>query len=176
LSDTQTTSAAKPPGPASRLGLAIIAGTLIVDQITKLVADVTLEQHTIVDILPILGLYLTYNPGIAFSFLTGSDSNLLLGVVIGITLAVLILWVRSNEGGKIAAIGFGLIIGGAIGNIVDRVVQGHVVDFLLLHFGDRDFFIFNLADFALTIGPILLIYAYLFGPRPAGEAPPDADA
>ncbi len=160
-------SPAKPPGPVSRLGIAIIAGTLIVDQLTKLVADATLEPETLIHILPILGLYLTYNPGIAFSFLTGSNTALLLSLVILITIVVLVLWMRSSEGGKVAAVGFGLIVGGAIGNIVDRIVQGYVVDFLLLHFGDRDLFIFNLADFALTVGPILLIYTYLFGPRPA---------
>jgi signal peptidase II len=162
-------SPAKPPGPATRLGITIIAGTLIIDQLTKLIADAALEPETLIHILPILGLYLTYNPGIAFSFLTGSNTALLLGLVIVITIVVLVLWTRSSEGGKLAAIGFGLIVGGAVGNIVDRIVQGHVVDFLLLHFGDRDLFIFNLADFALTVGPILLIYAYLFGPRPAAR-------
>lgn len=173
MSDSETAiSTAKPPGPASPLGIAIIAGTLIVDQVTKLIADATLEPNgTVVDVLPILGFHLTYNPGIAFSFLQGSNTGLLLSLVIGITLAVLVLWTRSNEGGKVAAIGFGLIVGGAIGNIVDRIIQGHVVDFLLLHFGDDDVFIFNLADFALTVGPILLIYTYVFGPRPPATGP-----
>jgi signal peptidase II len=166
-------SPAKPPGPASRLGIAIIAGTLIIDQLTKLIADAALEQETLIHILPILGLYLTYNPGIAFSFLTGSNTTLLLGLVIVITIVVLVLWARSSEGGRLSAIGFGLIVGGAIGNIVDRIVQGHVVDFLLLHLGDRDLFIFNLADFALTVGPILLIYTYLFGPRAAARKKQD---
>ena len=168
LTDPQS-APAKPPGPTSRLGIAVIAGTLIIDQITKLIADASLEYQTLVELLPILGLYLTYNPGIAFSFLTSSNTTLLLGLVVAITIAVLVIWMRSNEGGRVAAVGFGLIVGGAVGNIVDRIVNGHVVDFLLLHFGDTDLFIFNLADFALTIGPILLIYSYLFGPRPAGS-------
>ena len=175
MSDTDAMpTSTKPPGPASRLGIGIIAGTLIIDQLTKLIADAALEPETIVDVLPILALYLTYNPGIAFSFLTGSNATLLLALVIGIAIAVLVLWARSKEGGRVSAIAFGLIVGGAIGNIVDRIVQGHVVDFLLLHLGDRDLFIFNLADFALTIGPILLIYSYLFGPRP--PARPDTSA
>jgi signal peptidase II len=172
LTDPQPTPA-KPPGPTSRLGIAIVAGTLIVDQITKLIADASLEYQTLVELLPILALYLTYNPGIAFSFLTSSNTTLLLGLVIAITIAVLVIWVRSNEGGRLSAIGFGLIVGGAIGNIIDRIVNGHVVDFLLLHFGDTDLFIFNLADFALTLGPVLLIYAYLFGPRPAASRTSD---
>ena len=172
LTDSQPSSV-KPPGPTSRLGIAVIAGTLIIDQITKLAADASLEYQTLVELLPILALYLTYNPGIAFSFLTSSNTTLLLGLVIAITIAVLVIWLRSNEGGRTAAIGFGLIVGGAIGNIVDRIIQGHVVDFLLLHFGDNDLFIFNLADFALTVGPILLIYSFVFGARPSAKRTPD---
>ena len=168
--DTATETAAdpaKPPGPASRLGILVLASALIIDQATKWIAEAVLEPGVPVDILPILSFHLTYNPGIAFSFLTGSDSGFLLTAVIMVTLVVLILWVRAKEGGKLATIGFGLIVGGAIGNIVDRMIHGHVVDFLRLYVGDRDLFIFNLADFALTLGPILLIIAFLWGPRPA---------
>ena len=155
----------KPPGPASRLGIWVIAGTLAIDQATKWLAEASLEVTVVVDLLPILALYLTYNTGIAFSFLRGTDSDFLLVTVIMVTIIVLILWARSREGGRMAAIGFGLIVGGAIGNIVDRLTQGHVVDFLLLHIGDRTLFIFNLADFALTIGPLLLIVAFLRSAR-----------
>ncbi|MCW5695176.1 MAG: signal peptidase II [Bauldia sp.] len=154
-----------PPGPGSFLGIAIIAAVLIVDQISKVVAEQTLDVDVMIDILPILALYLTYNPGIAFSFLRGADSGWLLGGVIVVTLVVLVFWMRSREGGKLAAVGFGLIVGGAVGNIIDRIAYGHVIDFLLLHIGDRTPFIFNLADVALTLGPIVLIVAYLFMPR-----------
>lgn len=154
-----------PPGPASKIGIAIVAGTLIVDQATKLIADATLDVNTPIDILPVLGLYLTYNPGIAFSFLRGSNTGLLLAAVIVVTLLVLYFWVKARDGGRVAALGFGLIIGGAVGNIIDRVIYGHVIDFLRLFIGDRTFFIFNLADFALTLGPIVLVIAYLRVPR-----------
>lgn len=154
-----------PPGPGSFLGIAVIAAVLIIDQISKIVAERTLDLDVMIDILPILALYLTYNPGIAFSFLRGADSAWLLGGVIVVTLIVLVFWVRSREGGKLAAIGFGLIVGGAVGNIIDRIAYGHVIDFLLLHTGDRTLFIFNLADVALTLGPIVLIVAFVFLPR-----------
>jgi signal peptidase II len=156
---------AKPPGPASSLGIWVLALTLIIDQVTKWWAEGSLDAASSIDILPILTLQLTHNPGIAFSFLIGSNSDLLLAGVILVTVIVLILWVRATEGGKLATIGFGLIVGGAIGNIVDRIFHGEVVDFLRFHIGDRDFFVFNLADFALTVGPILLIIAFLWGPR-----------
>ncbi len=171
MTDASTNiNGAKPPGPASKLGIWILAGTLIIDQITKWLAEATLNSTSSVDVLPILTLQLTHNPGIAFSFFIGSNSDLLLGAVILVALAVLVLWIRATEGGRLATIGFALIVGGAIGNIVDRIFQGEVVDFLRLHFGDRDLFVFNLADFALTIGPIILIVAFLWGPRqPAGK-------
>jgi signal peptidase II len=150
-----------PPGPASRFGITVIAGTLIVDQIGKWIAIGTLKEAAPKAVLPILDLFYQENPGIAFSFLTGASPTLLLIAVVAVTLAVLFFWARSREGGKLAALGFGLIVGGAVGNIVDRLVYGHVIDFLHLHIGDRTLFVFNLADAALTIGPILLILAFL---------------
>ena len=163
--DTQDQAPAAVPGPASRFGVAIIAGTLLVDQATKWIAEAVLEPQTAVTLLPILQLYFTTNTGIAFSFLRGSDSQFLLYAVIAITILVIVFWARSRDGGRLAAAGFGLIVGGAIGNIVDRILYGHVIDFLLLHVGDRVLFVFNLADFALTLGPLLLIIAYLRVPR-----------
>ncbi len=160
-SDDITTASDKPDGPASRLGIIVIAATLLLDQVTKWIAQSTLNDGERTTFLPLLDLTYEQNTGIAFSFLRGVDSSVLLGLVVLITLVVLIIWQRSQEGGKIAAVGYGLIIGGAVGNIVDRVTHGYVVDFLILHWGDRDLFIFNLADFALTLGPLLLIYAYL---------------
>lgn len=155
------TPSAKPPGPASKLGIWIIAGTLVVDQIAKWIAEAALDVNNVVDLVPMLSLYLTYNTGMAFSFLRGTDSTLMLGLVIVVTLVVLTLWARANEGGRLATLGFGLIVGGAVGNIVDRLAYGHVVDFLRLYVGDRTLFVFNLADFALTLGPFLLILAFL---------------
>jgi signal peptidase II len=116
-------------------------------------------------VLPILDLHYTQNTGIAFSFLNSTNGTVLLGVVVAITVIVLIFWVRAREGGRLATLGFGLIVGGAVGNIIDRLMNGYVVDFLVLHFGDRDMFVFNLADSALTLGPIVLIVAYMFAPR-----------
>lgn len=164
--DAKTSQDAKPPGPASRLGFLILGAMLAVDQATKWIADATLEFNTPVDVLPILAFHLTYNPGIAFSFFTGVNSGVLLAAVAVVTLIVLVLWARANEGGRLATVGFALIVGGALGNIVDRIIHGHVIDFLRLHVGDRDLFVFNLADFALTVGPIILIVAFIWGPRP----------
>ncbi|MCC6734709.1 MAG: signal peptidase II [Bauldia sp.] len=156
-----------PPGPASRFGISVMAGTLIVDQASKWIAVATIKESAPQAILPILDLYYTENPGIAFSFLRGSSPTLLLLAVVAVTIAILVFWARSRDGGKLAALGFGLIVGGAIGNIVDRLIYGHVIDFLHLHIGDRTLFVFNLADAALTLGPILLVIAFLLPQRRA---------
>ena len=157
--------AAAPPGPSSILGITVMALTVIIDQAAKWIAEATLDPATRIEVLPILDLHYTRNTGIAFSFLNGADSNLLLAVVVAITVIVLVFWIRAREGGRLATLGFGLIVGGAVGNIIDRLVNGYVVDFLVLRFGDRDLFVFNLADTALTLGPICLIAAFLFAPR-----------
>jgi signal peptidase II len=90
----------------------------------------------------------------------------LIALTVVIALGVVGFWVRATDGGRPAAIGFALILGGAIGNLADRVRLGSVVDFLYLHLGNRPLFVFNLADAALTLGPLLLILVYL---RPAKE-------
>jgi signal peptidase II len=142
-----------------------MALTIIIDQAAKWIAEGALDPAERIAVLPILDLHYTQNTGIAFSFLNSTNGTVLLGVVVAITVIVLIFWVRAREGGRLATLGFGLIVGGAVGNIIDRLMNGYVVDFLVLHFGDRDMFVFNLADSALTLGPIVLIVAYMFAPR-----------
>ena len=154
----------RPDGPLSPLGLAVIIFVLVVDQTAKLWAVAALDPRQPVDILPILTLFRVENTGIAFSFLAGSGTMLLVATL-AITLGVIVFWLRSEDGGWVAAIGFAAILGGAIGNLADRVRLGHVVDFLLLHFGGWTLFVFNPADVALTLGPILLIAVYLVPPK-----------
>jgi signal peptidase II len=151
----------KPEGPLTFFGAAIVIATVAVDQVAKLVAVAQLPIGSPVELLPILTLYRVENTGIAFSFLSGGGLPLM-ALTLVIAAVVVGFWVRANDGGKIAAAGFALIVGGAVGNLIDRVRLGSVVDFLLLHFGERTLFVFNLADAALTIGPALLIVTYLF--------------
>lgn len=158
-----------PPGPFSFLGLSVIAATVAVDQASKVVAESALAIGERIDVLPVLDLYRVHNPGIAFSFLSDFGGLGLTLLPLAITVVVVGLWLRTTEGGAIVAVGFGLIVGGAIGNLIDRFRYGHVIDFLLLHLGDRTLFVFNLADVALTIGPVLLVILFLL---PARTAPP----
>lgn len=150
----------RPAGPLSALGLLVTIGVVAIDQAAKLWATAALTPGIGIDILPILTLYRVQNTGIAFSLFAGSGAVLTL-FTIAITIGVVVFWMRSEEGGRVATIGYAAILGGAFGNLIDRLRLGHVVDFLLLHFGDRALFIFNPADAALTLGPVLLIVVYL---------------
>lgn len=164
---TDTAAPTAVPGPLSAFGLSIVAAVLVLDQASKFAAERLLEIGRSIDLLPILALMRVHNSGVAFSI--GNDLGSLV-LVIGtalITLFVLYLWYAAREGGVLVAAGFALITGGALGNLIDRIRFGHVIDFLYLHIGARGFFVFNLADTALTLGPILLAWFYLFGARKA---------
>ena len=159
--------ARRPDGPFSWLGLGVVAATVIIDQASKQWAEAALPEREAIDVLPVLSLYRVHNPGIAFSFLAGFGSLPLIAVTVAITGIVLFFWRTAEDGGRWATVGYALIIGGALGNLVDRILHGHVVDFLLLHLGDWTLFVFNLADAALTLGPAMLILVYLW-PRGGG--------
>jgi signal peptidase II len=150
-----------PEGPLSPLGLGVVVAVVVLDQIAKFAAEAMLPLGEAIELLPILTLYRVANTGIAFSFFAGSGVALIILMLV-VSAVVIGFWVRTHEGGRLAAIGFALILGGAIGNLIDRVRLGYVVDFLLLHLGDWTLFVFNLADAALTLGPALLILVYLF--------------
>ena len=160
----------RPPGPLSWLGLAVIVLTVAVDQASKLWAEASLPSGEAIDLMPILTLYRVHNPGIAFSFLAGFGGLPLILITLGVMTIVLVFWRTAREGGRWATVGYALIIGGALGNLIDRIAHGHLIDFLLLHIGDRTLFVLNLADAALTLGPAILIVVYLFAGRGRGDA------
>lgn len=158
----------KPDPPLSPLGLAVIGTTLAIDQATKAWAEHALTYGEQIDLLPILSLYRVHNAGIAFSLFSGFGGIGLVVFAVAVTAIVLLVWARTADGGRLAAIGFALIVGGALGNLVDRLVYGHVVDFLFLHLGAYPLFVFNLADAALTLGPAIMILVFFL---PVGRVP-----
>jgi signal peptidase II len=159
------TVAGVPDRPLSPLGLSTVGLILALDQLGKQIAEAKLPLGEAIPVLPILDLYRVHNTGIAFSLLAGYSGLALIALTLLISAGVLIFWWRADEGGRLATVGYGLILGGALGNLFDRVFRGHVVDFLLLHLGDWTLFVFNLADAALTFGPIVLLFVYY---RPRG--------
>ena len=129
----------------------IIAIIVLLDQITKFLAKILIGEKTIVLVKNILHLNLTKNTGAAFSLLQGNNFILtLLGLVI---LCVLVYYLFHS--GRDEAIALSMIIGGAIGNLIDRVLHEGVIDFIQISIWP----IFNLADVAISVGAILLIYS-----------------
>ena len=154
-----------PDGPLSGVGLGIVALVVAIDQLAKAIAEARLPLGEVIDVLPILALYRVHNTGIAFSMLAGSGAALI-AVMVAVSAIVIVFWLSAHDGGRIAAAGFALILGGAVGNVIDRLRLGYVIDFLLLHVGGWTLFVFNLADAALTLGPALLLVVYLWPARP----------
>jgi signal peptidase II len=115
---------------------------------------------------PFLDLTLRWNRGISFSWFA-SDSGSGQTALVTLTLAAtgLLAWWLFRSRAALAAVGLGLIIGGALGNVIDRIAHGAVIDYLDLHAFGRHFFVFNVADAAINIGVALLILDLLLIPR-----------
>ena len=104
-----------PDGPLSLLGIAVVVATVIADQAAKAAAEAYLPTGEALDVLPVLSLYRVSNTGIAFSLFRGFGNLGLIAVTLAITVVVLVMWSRAREGGRVAAVGFALIVGGAVG-------------------------------------------------------------
>ena len=139
------------------LGLALII--LIADQFTKvlIVGFYQLGDSTLVT--SFFNVVRVHNSGAAFSFLAGSSGwQRWFFTVIGLAAAALILWLlKSHSGQRLFALALACILGGAIGNVIDRLLYGYVVDFLDFHWHGWHFPAFNVADSAITIGAACLI-------------------
>jgi len=155
------------PSILSRLvpfyGVVLLA--VVLDQIVKRMVDAWLPYREMVPVVPMLALYRTYNRGIAFSFLTGSSIWALIALTICVVAFVLYLRHRTMAQRWLSHLGYALIIGGAIGNLIDRAVLGYVVDYVLFHTQTWSFAVFNLADSFITVGAAAVILDELFGMR-----------
>jgi len=155
--------------------LPIAAFVIVLDQVTKIWVQRTFEYAESVTLLPVLNFTLRYNTGAAFSFLadaSGWQRWFFSGLAVIVAVAI-IVWLRRLDGRAQArlALSLSLIMAGALGNVIDRLYLGHVVDFIHVHWGDAHFPAFNIADSAITIGAILmLIDAYLDGKREKAQA------
>ena len=133
---------------------------VILDQATKWLAEALLLPFQPVPLMPLLNLTLMYNEGAAFSFLAnagGWQRWLFAGFALVMT-AVLTVWLlRLDKGDRVTAVTLSLIIGGAIGNLIDRVQTGRVVDFIDFYVGTWHWPAFNVADSAISIGIVLLL-------------------
>jgi signal peptidase II len=163
------------PSPHLKTGLLVALAAFLFDQLTKwvVIAPLSLQNKGMIEIFDIFNLTWAENCGISLSLLAQCNDTTrwslvaLTGVVAG---AVGVWMTREKARGDVIALA--LILGGAIGNILDRIRFGYVVDFADLHFGDfRPFLIFNVADACITIGVLLLVArALLLGEKKAEQA------
>ncbi|MBE0438849.1 MAG: lipoprotein signal peptidase [Gammaproteobacteria bacterium] len=139
--------------------LSVTAVVIIIDQLTKWLMTSWLSLYETVSIIPFFNLTMAHNTGAAFSFLAqagGWQRWFFVGLATLISL-VLIVWLRKVTDKTIEALSISLILGGAIGNVIDRINLGYVIDFLDVYYGSYHWPAFNVADSAIVVGACLLI-------------------
>ena len=153
----KTTFTKSPSGMLPRLGLALLI--LIADQFTKVLILGYYKLGDATTITSFFNIVRVHNTGAAFSFLASASGwQRWFFTAIGITAAIFIVWMlKSHPGQKLFSFAMACILGGAIGNVVDRTLHGYVVDFLDFHYAGWHFPAFNIADAAISIGAVCLI-------------------
>ena len=134
------------------------------DQFTKIQAINLVRDEQFIKINSYLYLVHFKNEGAAFSFLSdaGGWQRYFLSIVAAIASVFIIFMIKKNKENIFLALGLSLILGGAVGNLYDRLSLGHVTDFLYFHFNDYYWPAFNLADTAITVGAAIIIYDSIF--------------
>lgn len=157
-------------GPAKK-GLIICFVLIFLDQLTKQTVLTQITETDRVPILPILDFVLIWNTGISYGLF---DSSGMVGrvtlCVLGLLITLFLLVQMARSTGKWERLGYCLIIGGAIGNIIDRIIYGGVIDFISFHYENYYWYVFNLADVWISLGviTILLDSFFLSGKTPDG--------
>jgi signal peptidase II len=141
--------------------LNLSALVIIFDQLSKWWMSSWLDLYETVAVVPYFNLTLAHNYGAAFSFLASAGGwqrwfFTILAIVVSIVLTVWMKRLKANA--KLEAISLALILGGAIGNVIDRVAHGYVIDFLDVYVGSYHWPAFNIADSAICVGAVLLIF------------------
>ena len=139
--------------------LLLAAVLIVLDQISKWYFELNFQFAERLNILPFFDFILVYNTGAAFSFLAdhGGWQRWFFVALSIIASIVIVILLRRNSAKTLFCLSLSLILAGAIGNLIDRLLLGHVIDFLLFYWGDNYFPAFNLADCCITVGAALLI-------------------
>lgn len=133
---------------------------VILDQLTKYIASTSLEMYQPIAVMPMFNWTLMHNPGAAFSFLANESGwqRWFFAVIAVVVSVVIVLWIkRLEQHEKWQAIALALILGGAVGNVIDRIYLGYVVDFIQVYYQQWYWPAFNIADSAISIGVAMII-------------------
>ncbi len=167
-------------GRASLRWLWVSGAVLLVDQLTKALVVTYMQEYQRIAIWPFFDLVRRHNTGAAFSILadaSGWQHWLFIGLAVVVSGWIIWWqWRLPRQNHRVLASGLALVLGGAIGNVVDRLVHGYVIDFLLFYYRAWQYPAFNVADSAITIGVILIVVDGMFlerkrGGRRAGDFP-----
>ncbi len=146
----------------------LAAVVIVLDQLTKYWADAQLQLHWPREVMTGFNLTLSYNAGAAFSFLAdagGWQRWFFITLALGVA-AFIISWLRRlTHEERWMAIALTLVLGGAIGNVIDRVLLGHVIDFIDIYYGGWHWPTFNIADSAISIGAVMMVIDGLRGQK-----------
>jgi signal peptidase II len=150
-----------------KLFLVLTAGVLFLDQASKAVVSASLQMHEVRPIIRgLLNLTLVHNTGVAFGLMAGrvSPARTFFFLAVALLAMGVVLWMllRLPEGQKMELVALSLIFGGALGNVIDRIRLGEVVDFIDIYYGSYHWPAFNVADSAISIGVILLLFRLVF--------------
>ncbi|MGE4527777.1 MAG: signal peptidase II [Rhodospirillaceae bacterium] len=154
-----------------RRGLILAACVILLDQVSKMLILDLMQPPRAIEILPVFNLVLAMNRGVSFSLFTShadSAPYLLSGLAVAVC-AGLLWWLRRGDAPATAV---GLVVGGALGNVIDRLRFGAVVDFLDVHWQTWHWPAFNVADSAISLGAVLLVFDALFSRPHHGKMPP----
>ena len=160
---------------ARELGLLAASGALLADQVSKLLllytfgfADLAPRERVFTS--PVLDLVMAWNPGVSFSLLSAHSRLGVWALALFAVAAIggLSAWLWRSTRPALAT-GLGLVIGGALGNLLDRIFHGRVADFFDLHAFGHDFFVCNLADVMISLGVVLLLADSLFDRAPSAQ-------
>jgi len=166
---------ASPSSPTVGLWYGIAVLVVILDQLSKYLSNTRLIEGNPVTVFPGFDLLLAYNRGAAFSFLNdagGWQRWLLTGISLGVSI-FLAFWIRKLERQqKLLGLALAMILGGALGNLYDRMMAGYVIDFISIYAGSYRFATFNIADAAISVGAGFMILDILFESRQTGSEAP----
>jgi signal peptidase II len=158
--------------PRGSLGfLAVSAAVVVVDQATKLAVERELALFQSVSVLPVLEITRLHNTGAAFSFLAneaGWQRWLFTALALVVSAALAVWLSRIERGARVLACAVALILGGAVGNVIDRLRLGHVIDFIYAHWQQHYFPAFNVADSCICVGAGLLMLDTWLSSRQGG--------
>lgn len=139
---------------------------VVLDQLSKYWVVASFAEYEVMKVWPVFNLTLVYNTGAAFSFLSDAGGwqrwfFITVGVVVSVVLVIWLTRLQPRE--RLTGYGLAFVIGGAVGNLIDRILLGKVVDFLQWHWQDWYWPSFNVADSAITLGVVLLLLDGIFG-------------